>query len=89
MPYIKKERRERLEGAISNLIAFLQEIPEEDRDGEINYIVTALLKRIYQPLRYKRINRAIGVLECIKQEYYRIVASPYEEKKRQEAGDVN
>lgn len=88
MPYIKKDRRERLDIAIAQAVAFLHEVPEEDRDGEINYIVTVILKRIYQPPKYYRYNRAMGVLECIKQEFYRRVVAPYEDKKIQENGDV-
>ena len=88
MPYIKQERRARYDYVISNILSFLQEMPEEDRDGELNYLISVLLKRAYKPLAYKRINRAMGLLECIKQEYYRVVAGPYEEEKRKTQGDV-
>lgn len=88
MPYIEQKEREKYDRFIDNIVAFLMEIPEEDRDGHINYIVTKILKKVYQPLKYKRINRAMGVLECIKQEYYRRVAEPYETIKQQENGDV-
>ena len=56
-------------------------------DGELNYVVTRILKEVY-PLRYFHLNKAIGVLECIKQEYYRRVTAPYEDIKIQESGDV-
>jgi hypothetical protein len=49
--------------------------------------VTKILKEIY-PLRYFHLNKAIGVLECIKLEFYRRVAAPYEDLKIKEAGDV-
>jgi hypothetical protein len=49
--------------------------------------VTKMLKEIY-PLRYYHINKAIGVLECIKLEFYRRVAAPYEDVKIKESGDV-
>jgi hypothetical protein len=53
----------------------------------LNYIVTKILKEVY-PLRYYHINKAIGVLECIKQEFYRCIAAPYEDLKKMENGDV-
>jgi len=30
----------------------------------------------------------MGVLECIKQEFYRRAVAPYEDKKKEENGDV-
>ena len=56
-------------------------------DGELNYVITKIMKEVY-PLRYYHINKAIGVLECIKQEFYRRVAAPYEDQKMKENGDV-
>jgi len=88
MPYIKMERRKRLELSIKLIIDFLREVPEEYRDGEINYIVTVILKRSYDP-KYFNYNRAIGVLECVKQEFYRKVVAPYEELKEKENGSVD
>ena len=49
--------------------------------------MTKVLKGVY-PLRYFYLNRAMGVLECIKQEFYRRVAAPYEDIKIVENGDV-
>jgi len=46
------------------------------------------LKRLYSPPKYKRYNKAMGVLECIKQEFYRRVISKYEDQKIEENGDV-
>jgi hypothetical protein len=37
---------------------------------------------------YRRINEVMGALECAKQEFYRRVAVPYEDKKIKENGDV-
>lgn len=88
MPYIKVEERSRYEEVIRQLVELLSSIAEEDRDGHVNYVVTVLLKRLYQPPKYKRYNKAMGVLECIKQEFYRRVVSPYEDQKIRESGDV-
>jgi len=87
LPYIRPERRTKYEGVLKELIGILKSLPAEEVDGELNYVVTKILKEIY-PLRYFHLNRAIGVLECIKQEYYRRVAAPYEDVKIKESGDV-
>ncbi len=87
MPYIKASNRNKYEKLLENLVKILKTLPPEEVDGELNYVVTRILKEIY-PLRYFHINKAVGVLECIKLEYYRRVAAPYEDLKIEEAGDV-
>ena len=87
MPYIKMENRSKYKNVLENLVKILRTLPPEEIDGELNYVVTKILKEIY-PLRYFHINKAIGVLECIKLEYYRRVAAPYEDLKIKESGDV-
>ncbi len=87
MPYIKPEKREKYAKVLNELVAILKSVPAEEVDGELNYVVTRMLKEVY-PLRYYHINKAMGVLECIKQEYYRRVAAPYEDTKIKESGDV-
>ncbi len=88
MPYILKGERKRYDAIILDLAVALGEIPEEDRDGHINYCITKLFKILYTPPKYKRYNRAIGVLECIKQEFYRRVVSIYENNAIIRNGDV-
>jgi hypothetical protein len=87
LPYIKPEKRGKYERALEELIGILKSLPIEEVDGELNYVVTKILKEVY-PLRYFYINKAMGVLECIKQEFYRRVAAPYEDMKMKESGDV-
>ena len=87
MPYIKAGNRKKYEKLLEPLVTILKTLPPEEIDGELNYVVTKILKEIY-PLRYFHINKAVGVLECIKLEYYRRVAASYEDKKIEEAGDV-
>jgi hypothetical protein len=87
MPYIKMEDRPKYDKLINEIISTLKNSPVENIDGELNYIVTKIIKEAY-PLRYFHINRAIGVLECIKQEFYRRVAAPYEDTKIEQNGDV-
>ncbi len=87
MPYILMEDRPKYEEPLTTLIATLKAQPLDRIDGELNYIITRILKEAY-PLRYYHINRAIGVLEACKLEYYRRVAAPYEDTKIQQNGDV-
>jgi ribosomal protein S3AE len=87
LPYIQASNRNKYEKILKNLVEILKTLPPEEIDGELNYVVTKILKEIY-PLRYFHINKAIGVLECIKLEYYRRVAAPYEDLKITEAGDI-
>jgi ribosomal protein S3AE len=87
LPYIKARNRKKYEKMLEELVKILKTLPPEEIDGELNYVVTKILKEIY-PLRYFHINKAVGVLECIKLEYYRRVAAPYEDQKIKEAGDV-
>lgn len=87
MPYIKSENRKKYEKVLQELLGILKALPPEEVDGELNYVVTKILKGVY-PLRYFHINKAVGVLECIKLEFYRRVAAPYEDLKIKESGDV-
>jgi hypothetical protein len=87
MPYIKSEKRGKYDIALRELVDILKSLPPEEVDGELNYAVTKILKGVY-PLRYYHINKAIGVLECIKLEFYRRVSAPYEDAKIKESGDV-
>jgi hypothetical protein len=87
MPYIKQEKRPLYKEDIESLAKKLAEQPLKEQDGDLNYVVTSIMKMLYQP-RYFNYNRAMGVLEAIKQEYYRRVVAPYEDKKIEENGDV-
>jgi hypothetical protein len=87
MPYILQEDRPKYDTLINEIVKKLQERPTENIDGDLNYIVTRIIKESY-PLRYFHINRAMGVLECIQHEFYRRVAAPYEDTKIQQNGDV-
>ncbi len=87
MPYIKPDNRVKYNTILKQLVELLKALPPDEVDGELNYIITKLLKEIY-PLKYYHINKAIGVLECAKLEYYRRVAAPYEDTKIQSSGDV-
>jgi hypothetical protein len=88
MPYIKAEERKAYDEMLEELTHLLRDVPIENLDGHLNYIVTVLLKRLYAP-KYFNYNRAIGVLECVKQEFYRRVVAQYENEKIKGNGDVH
>jgi predicted negative regulator of RcsB-dependent stress response len=80
MPYIEKQARERLDRGDSPKTA-----------GELNYAITRLVDDYLIQLggiRYAHLNEAVGALECAKLELYRRLAAPYEDRKKQESGDV-
>jgi ribosomal protein S3AE len=87
VPYVKQYKRNKYEKILEELVKILKALPPEEIDGELNYVVSKILREIY-PLRYFHINKAIGVLECIKLEHYRRVAAPYEDSKIEETGDI-
>lgn len=87
MPYIKKEDRPQVDKLIKPIVEYLKKRPVEVQDGDLNYLMTKILKKIY-PKKYFDYNRAIGVIESIKQEFYRRVVASYEDEKIKENGDV-
>lgn len=87
MPYISQQAKEHIDNQIHALKVALLDFKDEDRDGVLNYIFTKLLKPFYHE-NYHDLNRAIGILESCKLEFYRRIVAPYEEKKIEENGDV-
>jgi hypothetical protein len=59
-----------------------------EKDGELNYIVTSLVLGYFQPESYDDCEQAIGLLECIKLEFYRRLVSEVENSKIASNGDV-
>jgi hypothetical protein len=56
--------------------------------GDINYAFSRILGGVMGDVSYSKIAMITGVLENIKQEHYRRVAAPYEDKKIIENGDI-
>jgi len=57
--------------------------------GRLNYIITKLIMEHWHTNPcYATIAELTGVLENVKQEFYRRVAAPYEDRKCAENGDV-
>lgn len=93
MPYIKQEKRDLFDNMIEDLHLELVNAECDDdlnnMEGNLNYIITKLLMKVYSSPSYSEINDAIGVLECCKLEYYRKVAVPHEEQKEFDNGSVD
>jgi hypothetical protein len=91
MPYIRTEKREALDTAISELLNALRELesddPSNDMGGNLNYVFTSILDKCYGQ-RYSEMAQAVSVLEMAKLEYYRRRAAPYETQKAHDNGDV-
>ena len=90
MPYIESSVRPRLDQVAAKAVKELcVHVNGGYHPGELNYVLTKILVGIWQRNHsYRDIALFTGVLENVKQEFYRRVATPYEEKKREENGDV-
>lgn len=89
MPYILQRERDRLDGSIRDLFEGFEELPNDELSGKLNYIISKLIKLLLKDkLCYARANTILGVLEAVKQEFYRRSVAPYEDKKIKENGDI-
>lgn len=88
MPYIKDEDRRRLDPAVAAAAESLKGKEFSETLGDINYFFSKVLSEVMGGVSYSKIAMATGVLENIKQEFYRRVASPYEDIKIRENGDL-
>ena len=84
MPYIKPEFRPAIDEVIQQLDKHVITA------GDLNYAITKLILRVSigSGGGYNYIALVTGVLENVKAEFYRRYASPYEDKKILESGDV-
>ena len=96
MPYINEEERLELDSCINQMIKCISNTkahlnnPNDFSNflGRINYCFSRIIIGVMRTVSYKNIAMATGVLENIKQELYRRIASPYEDKKIRENGDI-
>ncbi len=89
MPYIKPQYRTDIDELLKPLMQHLRTLPLEKQDGAFNYTVTKILKALYADDNYFTYNRSMGALSAVKDEWYRRVIVPYEDKKIKENGDVS
>lgn len=88
MPYIEKSKRNKIAKIATQLVDAVE------NPGEINYAITVFLHLLVTVVQdrkfgYALLNSLVGVLECAKLEFYRMVVAPYESKKRMENGPVS
>ena len=104
MPYISEINRELLNDHIENLAIKIMELSQKSEYGapsyslnnaefcgllgDINYSISCLCSQIMGDPSYSKIAMITGVLENVKQEYYRRIAVPYEENKKAQTGDI-
>lgn len=96
MPYIDENERKELDNAIMNLAESIKNNlsglnnPHDFSNylGRINYAFSRTIMLIMGDISYKKIAMTTGVLENIKQEFYRRAAATYENKKINENGDI-
>ena len=87
MPYIKQERRNELDLEIAALRFKLERLG--NIDGDLNYVISRLISgRFFETPNYSMIARLTGILENVKQEFYRRVAAPYEDEAIKKNGDL-
>lgn len=86
MPYINKDQRPRFDEVVDKFVA---EIRNDLSSGDLNYLLSSLTWKLFQNNKsYSSINQIIGALECVKLEFYRRQAAPYEDIKLGENGDL-
>jgi len=97
MPYIKKEKREKFQEILPEVISLFLLDVENGKDilkrnanpGELNYFLSSLIWRLWKSdTSYANGNNLMGVLECVKQEFYRRQLAPYEDLKEKENGTI-
>lgn len=93
MPYIEPGQRPAIDSAVDRVAEAVRLYGADlnARAGLINYAVTRLLLKMLEDdprLRYHHIALVTGIVENVKQEFYRRLAAPYEDRKAAENGDV-
>lgn len=94
MPYINESARLELDSCIDNMVECLTHGNDVSNEefivllGEINYAFSRVISQTMCEPSYSKIAMITGVLENIKQEFYRRVAEPYENIKIRSNGDI-
>ena len=82
MPYIKQSDRD----VLNNYV----DLPASTTPGELAYLFHRLIARylIQTGVTYQNLATTYGIIGTVKDEFYRRVVAPYEDKKIEENGDV-
>jgi len=88
MPYIKPEQRKRFHN-------WVKKVPEFNRDergkGELEYVVTVLMHTYLKDrgdICYAKLHDAVYAVMHAAEEFRRVNMDPYEDKKREENGNI-
>jgi len=87
MPYIRREKRSKVDKVLDPLIEYLRTLSVEEQDGVMNYVMSKMVWQIY-PQKYFHFNRALGVLTAVTHELYRRIIGPFEDTMIKERGDI-
>lgn len=89
MPYIKNTDREKYNEDIQRLASTLTDIKGDFKVGDVNYVISSIIWTLFRnKISYTNGNNLVGVLECVKQEFYRRMLAAYEDQKIVENGDI-
>lgn len=102
MPYIKEELATRyiemsddnwhqMNPQIEILIEILESLPDEQKEGAANYMISRIVAGGLKPAggwRYMWLNRAYGTFLSAASEFYRRMVAPYEDKCIEKNGDI-
>lgn len=96
MPYINEDERNELDSLIEDVVTLIKDTKTRVNDtddfknhlGRINYVFSRVLSGVMGKINYANIAMATGVIENIKQEFYRRLASVYEDAKIKQNGDI-
>ena len=96
MPYINVDERLELDKKIEDLILTIKNTktnlnnPHDLKNhlGRINYCFSRIVSGVMGDISYSKIAMITGVLENVKQEFYRRLATVYEDQKIIENGDI-
>lgn len=85
MPYIKKEDREKFKISATDIA------DKAECAGDLNFAITVILHTYLKRkgIKYANINEIMGMMECAKLEFYRMISEPYEDLKIMENGDID
>lgn len=96
MPYITEEEREELDSAIDSMVDAIKNTKVSLVNpnnlvnflGRINYCFSRVVSSVMGDISYPKVAMVTGVLENIKQEFYRRIAANYEDIKIKQNGDI-
>ena len=92
MPYVDKKIRDTLSPTIDRLAGMIAATSDgnfQSEAGTLNYAITRLVLQLFPKRgRYWQYALMSGVLDNVKDEFYRRRTSPYEDSKMREKGDV-